>query len=199
MRVKNMIGLCAIVVLTIFCAPQTFASSDAARSFNRWTENYVNGRADFAQGIELAKERRALMRELIRTNPAEAIRSTMPQTTRDRLPPEILAQLETVVSGTGDLIVLGAMRALGGPAVEPITREARIGDKRYRVFVYGRWSEATTRKNIFLEGVALDDDLALAEPSTALPNESSPTQANQNVLIIRVDFSDLPGDPQCSF
>ena len=32
-----------------------------------------------------------------------------------------------------------------------------------------------------------------------MPNESSSTQGSQNVLIIRVDFSDLPGDPQCSF
>ena len=85
------------------------------------------------------------MRELIWTNPAEAAamrslhrreigcRARFWNNWKRRLP-------------RGDLLVRGAVRALGGPPVEPITREAKIGEKRYRVYVSGRWNGAITQK-----------------------------------------------------
>ncbi len=198
MRRRNLIGLCVIVFLRSVAAQTTSASADAPNEFSRWTENYLSGKADFAQGVTLARERRAIMRELIRSNPADAIRFAVPAWRRDRLPAEIVAELETPIAAMGDFTINGAVRAQGGPPVQPITREAMIGNKRYRAYTYGRWNDATTRQNIFLQGVALENDLALDEASAPSPNESLTTTGNQNVLIIRVDFSDLPGDPQCT-
>ncbi|MGZ4967651.1 MAG: hypothetical protein ACXV97_10780, partial [Chthoniobacterales bacterium] len=199
MRLNHRVGVCAIVLLTVVVAPRSYSAEETSSAFNRWALDYAMGNAEPAQGFELVKERRAQMRALIRTNPREGIRTAIPELVRDRLPPEILAQMETPVAGVGNFNVFGAIRALNGPPVEPITREVELNGQRYRTYVFGRGSSAITQKNIFLRGVAVDDELALDEASAFSPNELSSTLGNQNVLIIRVDFSDLPGDPQCSF
>ena len=237
-----------------------------------------------SEGISLARQRRAALAELIKSNPQQALAAAIPASVQLNLPPDIGAELETHVSGIGELSVLGVLQAKGGPAVHPIERSVRLNGQTYRAYVYGRRAVQTSKSGIPLSGIALGDVLALdesplrelesggtSEPATPVvdlrnpsqqsaglqgaalaevggkiyrfasreqlqqakaqleaaeagispvptrsaatvleqsaqspaPNGGSPapgppspwTTGLKNVLVIRVDFSDLPGDP----
>jgi Chitobiase/beta-hexosaminidase C-terminal domain/Gametolysin peptidase M11 len=143
-------------------------------NFHAWTQQYLAKSAlstispsaltsDISAGIELARERKKAFADLIRSDPERAIAVSVPASTRNLLPPEVLQELETRISGTGDLSVLGALPRNGGPAVEPIQRFVRLGQQNYQACVYGRRLNQTTKYGIPLHGVTVDGVLALAE------------------------------------
>lgn len=112
-----------------------------------------------------------------------------------------MSELETAVSGVGDYIVTCALQAKDGPAQQPIHRLVELNGHRYRANVYGRRLYQTTQHGIPLSGVVLGEtmvleDTALADSSSdSFLSESPYTEGRKSVLVIRVDFSDLPGDP----
>ncbi|HTY88969.1 MAG TPA: hypothetical protein VMB80_16100 [Candidatus Acidoferrum sp.] len=116
-----------------------------------------------AEGVGLAKQRRALLADLIERDPEMALAAAVPAPVRDQLPGEILAELEPRVSGIGDFSVLGVLRATNGPAVEPIQRLVRLNGRTYRAWVYGRRLGQTTKFGIPLHGVAIDGVMAVHE------------------------------------
>ncbi len=152
----------------------------AVSAFAAWTTRFsgtpttARSQELISEGVALAKNHRAAIADLIRSDPAKALSLTVPASVRQQLPPEVEAQLEQRVSGIGNLIVLGAMPAKGGPAVEPIRRSVYINGKTYRGFVYGRRLNQTSKYQIPLNGIAVDGNLALSDASLRVlePGES---------------------------
>ncbi|MFM2143555.1 MAG: hypothetical protein RLZZ476_2099, partial [Verrucomicrobiota bacterium] len=68
-------------------------SGDALADFDAWSKKFLATRSPdlIAQGIELAKQRRPVFKELIKEDPREAIRTAVPMVVRQKLPPEIVS------------------------------------------------------------------------------------------------------------
>ncbi|MBL9135693.1 MAG: hypothetical protein JNK85_07490, partial [Verrucomicrobiales bacterium] len=133
----------------------------------RWTAGEV------AQGVVLARERRAALKTLIMTDPAAALREAVPQSVRQSLPSEVAAELEEVLSGRGVFSVLCAQNRPGTP--NPGTtylRSFTVGGRTYRAFVYGRRVMQMSSSKATMHGIAVDDVLAVsAEPLRPLAPE----------------------------
>jgi hypothetical protein len=240
--------------------------------FAEWAKGYRGADADNKasleqEGIRLARERREALRSLIPSDPARALALAVPEGVRRSLPDSVTSLLEERVSGRGSLEVFGALPKPGREGeVTPTFHTATIGGRSYNAFVYGRRLGVPTRQNIPLNGVAVDNLLAINEnplrllepeetadrlpaasdavcavsgnpstinqtpvaadaggttyvlcgPSHALSlNEqliqaevagdtgggggevaaSPATEGNKRLILIRVDFSDVPGEP----
>jgi hypothetical protein len=184
--------LCVIVALSSainlpnkrpkFPTPQNNTTSDvngpdgaALRDFTDWASNYSITFQAFGfsaataslvpRGVELARERRLALLELIETNPATAIAVAVPAAVRRILPAEVLNELETPVSGIGDFHVLASLSVKGGTTVSLYERIVSLAGRKYRAHVYGRRSGQTTKLGIPLHGIAIDGELALHESS----------------------------------
>ncbi|MBM3845186.1 MAG: PKD domain-containing protein, partial [Verrucomicrobia bacterium] len=143
---------------------------DPVYAFKDWASRYTaaNDAAAKAsllgEGIGLAEQRRKVMEATIRANPAQAIRDALPFSVRQAMPETILGLLEKVVAGNGDLDVLGAVGAKGGPKPgEPIQRWVNLNGERYKAFVYGARRLDSTRRGEPLWGVALGGLIAVSE------------------------------------
>lgn len=199
-------------------APQAYGagwnqeqSNSVLRDFHAWahrlmSESNASARAAMlSDGIALARQRRAIFTALIQTNPEAALALTVPAAVRARLPAEIEEHLESRVSGIGDFSVVCVQPVSGATRQNAVERFVRINGTNYRAHVYGPRVWQTTQYGIPLHGVAVNENLALATSDNsgqagnasapASPPALSPTGLNR-VLVIRVDFSDLPGDPR---
>ena len=171
-------------------------------AFASWADQYANStdltsRAErIAEGVSLAKSRRSAFTQLIKTDPAKALASTVPTTLRQQLPAEVVAELETTISGVGDLTVNGILRAKGGPEVEPLQRFVEIDGVKYRAYVYGRRAFEGSKKGISLSGVALDGVLAVRESGVRElgPEESVDASRNVTISSLARRASDSGGD-----
>jgi hypothetical protein len=156
--------------------PATYASEwgqeqslPVLASFQSWTGRYETAATPEAkaglvsEGVALAKQRRALLAGLIKSDPEKALALAVPASIRNQLPVEISAELESRVSGIGDFSVLGVLPATNGPAVEPIQRFVHLNGQTYRASVYGRRLGETTKTGIPLHGIVLDGVMALHE------------------------------------
>jgi hypothetical protein len=150
-------------------------------------------RLTIEEGLVLAKERRVALRKLIESDPALALSASISQSVRSRLPSQIQNELETPVSGTGDFLVVCAMPAQGASDGGGIQREVRLNGKTYRAVVYGRRSGQTTKYNIPLHGIALDNILVLDENVLeAVPAEEV---ANSTESIVDLSSASRPVSP----
>ncbi len=206
--------LLAAAILTDPSRAATFLSSPAETSssgsmsvfqdFQEWARTYTTTlnegvRARMrAHGLALVRQRRIAMRELVRTDPQKAVVLSLASGgLRTNLPVEITRELETPLSEFGDLLVVGALQRINGPAVEPVQRFAKIGKQSYRVFSSRKRPVVATMRNVQIQGVAVDGFLALDDSCVMDGRAPRPmlVQTKRSLLIIRVDFSDLPGDP----
>jgi len=133
--------------------------------FRDWAGQYAKATAAeqealLRDGVALAEERRKLMLDLIKKQPKEAIRQAVPYGVRKTLPPEILALLEVPVSGRGDFNSYCALHERTGGGV---FRKAEIDGHTYDAYVYGERMRQWSLRSVPLWGVAVDDQLALAE------------------------------------
>ena len=114
-------------------------------AFIAWTTRYLsvpatNRETLLPEGIELARSRRPLFKELIRRAPRAALAAAIPREIRHQLPAEVLAELEKLVSARAELAVI--QTCLHPPGVEhdhagDLYRATVIDDREYRVHVYG--------------------------------------------------------------
>ena len=177
-----------------------------AATFSNWVERYRTEpnpqvqSAMAAEGVIAARQRRALLKSLITSDPRAALALSRSLTNPADLPPEIQRELETSFTTNGDFIVQGAVAAKGGPPVEPLRRFVRLGTRVYHAHVFGQRLGGVSQYGVPLSGITLDDDAVLAEPAVPQIEQPNPptawTTGGKNVLIIRVDFSDLPGAPE---
>lgn len=157
--------------------------------FDNWVKSYVANdyRADSRQaaaGEDLALERRELLKQLIKDNPQAALEKALSAETLERLPDFVTKHTEKRISATGDFFVYvsdGKNHASGGAerrAKAPGSRTERsvvIGDSRYRASVYGRRETMTTKLNIPLQGIAIDDVMAVEESPARILDKSAAT------------------------
>jgi regulation of enolase protein 1 (concanavalin A-like superfamily) len=153
--------------------PSTAAASpatEALHGFEAWVAQFVANpdpakRANLiAEGLALARERRAALKQLIQDDPAKALASALPFRLRQALPPEFAPLLETRISAQAPLTVVYAKPPDGQPCTGQTTlRFARIGDTFYYIHAYGRRQIAFSQPSAILMGVAVDDQLALSE------------------------------------
>lgn len=134
-----------------------------ARDFENWLQRYLaaipSQRATLVEeGIEAARRRRPLLRKLIETDPAKALAMTPEVDIREQLPAGILAEMESVVSGTGDIF---SMCSTGGPHECHEDHGARVGAQRYAVHLFGRRHGYPDAHGLSIYGVALDGHLAV--------------------------------------
>jgi hypothetical protein len=133
-----------------------------------------------SEGIQLARERRDDLTDLIMSNPARALELQVPAAVRQSLPPAINALIERRVSGRGDLSVLASLAEPGHEGeVKPVFRIAQVGPQTYKAFVYGRRLGEPTRGNIALHGIAIDDLLAIDENPVRLLEPAEAKALNQ--------------------
>ncbi|HEY4414674.1 MAG TPA: hypothetical protein VGO57_03195, partial [Verrucomicrobiae bacterium] len=154
-----------------------------------------------AEGVTAAQQRRVRLKSLMESDPRAALAASSSVTDPTDLPPEVQRELETPFSERGDFIVRGALAAQGGPKVEPLRRLVRVGGKIFHAHVFGQNLDGVSQYDVPLSGIALDDEAVLAEPAaTPQDSQANPpsawTTGGKNILIIRVDFSDLPGAPE---
>ena len=192
-RAKNTVVLSGIALLAFASAATLVAHADSANAarggnslkysgawrsteappalaaFSSWTEQYA-GTTDetvrsnlLPQGVVLARQRRAALLEMIQADPEKALASAVPAAVAGNLPAEIRAEVETRVSGMGDLSVLIFCPAPGGAPVESIQRNVSVNGQTYQAYVYGRRASQTSRRGIPLNGIALGGVLALHE------------------------------------
>ncbi|TAK90704.1 MAG: PKD domain-containing protein, partial [Verrucomicrobia bacterium] len=133
----------------------------AVTAFSDWAEHYLAGDSTVSatQGEALAWQRREAMRELIETNPEQALALTVPFRWRRALPPNITRHFEQRVDGRGNFEVAVATQFESGAS--RVYRWAQIRNERYDAFVFGRRLSQRTQANIPLHGIALAGKLAL--------------------------------------
>src|SRR5216684_3319453 len=165
----------------------------ALAAFESWAKRYAatpggNSRAPMlAQGLALAKERHAALRELVISDPARALAEAIPDSVRKQIPSQIAAELEVPVSGIGDLSVLCAIPTTGEHEAPVIKRLVRLNGQTYRTFVYGRRLEQTTKYRIPLHGVAIDGFLALHESALSDLESAEAAESAEPVIDLSKD------------
>jgi M6 family metalloprotease-like protein len=173
----------------------------AVVAFHDWADRYLvqsggSARAQMlSKGVQLAKARRAVFAEMVKTNPAAVLELTVPSSIRQQLPAEVAAELENRVSGIGDFSVLAAVSAPGGPPVEPVQRFVRLNGHSFRAYVYGRRTGETTKRGVPLHGVAIGNILALHEAALREIEPGESTGTNGLTLDLSVPGRQSTGAP----
>ncbi len=138
-----------------------------ADDFAAWAANYVTNRGgqpspeELAVGESLALSRRQALKELIQTDPAQALQCALPLRLRAGLPASVERFLEERVSGRGFFGVITSDDLDTGTS--ELHREVQIGSRTFRAFVYGRRTHQISQRNVFLHGIAIDGLMAVHE------------------------------------
>jgi len=161
----------AFVFLQSSQAGQRDSLSDAdagtLNSFESWVttrkENVSKGAAvDDAVGEQLARNRRNVLKELIKRDPKAALNNALSVSLRKGLPARVTQHLEERISGKGTLGTL-AVQAPADPTTPRLFRVVEIGGKTYTAHVYGKSENISTTHNLSIHGVAVDDTFALLD------------------------------------
>lgn len=101
-----------------------------------------------------------------------------------------------VVEGVGDFTVL----AIDGDTSGGFARYVTLDGRRYRAHVRRHRLNEITQTNVPLRGIARGDDLTLEDNAAASAETNAPsyawTMGAKQILVIRIDFSDVPGTPR---
>lgn len=113
--------------------------------------------------------RRVELKRLIREDPARALSEAIPYARRARLPPEIGALLEETISAVARYEVAVSCAFDEGQAGGE-QRFITVGPRVWQAHTYGRRLDVTSKYQLSAIGIAIEDDLALAdEPVRVLP------------------------------
>lgn len=145
----------------------------AFENFRQWTirmavaEPGAGAQELLEQGLQLARQRRSEMADLIERNPRRALELAVPESVRRSLPTDVVALLEQRVSGRGDLMVQATTThtedCLEGECCH-ISRTVTLRDGNvFEAYTFGRRGAMPTRDYIAIHGVALDGRLALSD------------------------------------
>ncbi len=152
------------------------------------------------------------MRQLLEVDPEGFTRLAMPATDRAALPSSLQGLVERRLSGRGSFSMYCVFPT--NHAAEPheshanlkagFRREVRMDGVTYDARVFGNWREVQTVQEATIEGVALDDVIALGDSATPAQQadagapiiQAAPTKSAPNtVLYMIARFSDETGDP----
>ena len=177
------------------------------QQFAHWTDRYIP--ADYIQrnemieeGMRLAAARRAELSNMVELNPEAVLALGIPLRIRQQLPQEVLACMEKLFSGTGDLEVGVFLPEVAFGNERPLVeRTVRLAGHTYRAHVTGGMRRFGSVENLFMHGVALGDELVLADtPVRAAGDAAAIGRAYSNtgerkLLLIPVEFQDKTGSP----
>src|ERR1044071_7115525 len=209
-RLSFVAFLCAMLVCTSAQNSPTRPSHlSATDAFARWVRQQSrsglaqNDPQVLASGVELAVERNREMRSLIASDPAEFLRRAMPASERASLPLQIQPLIEQRFKGRGSFRVYCLGVPPEGSASFPESakgngygREVRLNGITYQAFVSGQWKNQTSLSDASIDGIILNDAIALvdaharpaARHSTPGPRPSSdrlylPARTGPNTLL----------------
>lgn len=146
---------------------------EVSSKWSDWTDDYqATAEAEkqddlIAQGIALARERRAAMFELIQSDPQAALEAAVSRIERARLPREIQEQLETIISVRAPLDLMATCFHPDQPdhcTHDHLEHHSTFFDgQAYRVHVYGSRLHDLSIPHTSMHGIAIDNHLALSE------------------------------------
>lgn len=148
---------------------QTIPKEPAFAGFRAWVDRFEQAPeserpALEAEGVALARRRREELRDLIVSDPRRALELAIPHAVRSRLPGTVVGQLEERVEGQGDYEVLAAVAAAGAEGTVPgVMRKVVMDGRRFTASTYGQRMFQPTLFGVPLHGIAVDDQMALAE------------------------------------
>lgn len=137
--------------------------AEAFEKFRAWQAQYraaANHAGLEAEGVQLAKARRAAMARWIERDPEFALSQAVGPDARRELPAAVRVELERWIEGKGGLEVVIKC----GPDVKQaaqVSRKVRVDGEEFTAFVYGRRFAQSTRYDLPIHGVAVADRLAL--------------------------------------
>ena len=148
---------------------QTIPVEPAFAGFRTWVDRYDRATeserpALEAEGVALAQRRREELRDLIGYDPRRALELAVPHSVRRRLPGAVVAELEERVEGQGDFEVLASVSAPGAEGTIPgVMRKVVMDGRRFNASAYGQRLFQPTQFGVPLHGIAVDDQMAVAE------------------------------------
>ncbi len=172
---------------------EELADSSVFDEFNSLVDSYVKtaGRNTFKssdeqinRGANLAIKRRELLKQLMIADPKAALARAIPAEDFDKLPSFITENSEKRISAEGDFLVYAiegnnqlSENASGKRGVKQqngsrIERTVVIGEARYKAIVYGRRQTMTTKLDIPLQGIVVDDVMAVDETPARVINSA---------------------------
>jgi M6 family metalloprotease-like protein len=163
-----------VLVATAVIASEWQALSEpAAVEFKNWTERYTRAGGGeqptmVAEGVILAAVRREKLVELILTNPEQALAEAVPIAVRQGLPAQVIAQLETRVSGQGSVHKRIATPRTGQKISQTHLCQAYVNGKSYLASTYGRRARMSYLPEVSISGIALDGKLAVSDSPVRL-------------------------------
>ena len=139
-------------------------SHPSAAEFSTWANQLQTGLpvADAQTGVALAKERKTLMLDLIRNDPELALAYAIPFELRQALPEQVVAELETPVSGNGHFYRLAGLFE-NVPEGGSQWREAQVGASYFRSHTYGDRDKAPDHRETAIHGIAIGTELAVSD------------------------------------
>lgn len=168
--------------------PEVATDISPLHSFSDWLKRYRQAAPEAkaalaAQGVELARSRRAALKQLISEDPRQALENALFTEERADLPAEIAGLLEERVNTRAFFGVLGVAPAEGALATAPIRREVRLGSgRRYEAHTFGRRLGQKTTENIYVNAIAVDSVLALDERPFRLLRAGERPSTGQRVV-----------------
>lgn len=170
----------------------------ALARFAEWVARYRGARSSeeraalLAEGRQLAEERQAAMKNLIRHAPELALQLAVPFGVQRELPDSIVVWLEKTISDRGTLAVMAALPEPGREReVIPVWRTATLGGQDYEAHVYGWRLGEPTRRDVPLNGIVLGRLLAVSahvvrilDPVEASARATSPSSATEPVCAV---------------
>lgn len=158
-------------------------AEDIFRRFESWAAAFPG--SEVAAGVELARERRQALQELIQSDPRAALARALPWTLRRRLPAEVAAFLEERVSATGEFSVMASAPAPGSGEKPQIFRSLNVEGRSYHAFVFGRREQVLTKNRMAVDGIAVDDVVALSDRPARAPEPDEPPPAGPPTVVAR--------------
>lgn len=170
-------------------APTVGSSSiDALQHFNDWSRSYFSANelertTLIKEGVKLAKARRPIFTQIIQNDPRLALAEAVPMIVRQKLPAEIVQELEERIATRGELrvYVAGPESKENGDKAFLRYVETQTG-KTYETYVYGqREFDYRSKSDVHVIGVAMEGALALSESRVRQlePGEIPPTGKKQ--------------------
>ncbi len=203
-------------------ARATAATTDFVAAHKEWAQarGATNKAVTLETLIEKANARRAVMAELIRTNPAEALRVAIPQGKQPGMPAEVQTMLEQKFEISGQVEAIYEDYSDGSNALRHYLNAGN--GKRFELhFAQADQVPYGTNQSVSVSGILLESDESIAQDAdgdiavsssesllylntggtstqsaeTDLTPEIANTLGDQRTLLVLINFQDKPEEP----
>lgn len=160
----------------------------AIREFHLWAGRYVEQTEPAArlamieEGRRLASAHHQAIKRLIAEDPRSALRQAVPMMFRQKLPPDILAELEKRINAR-------AYHGVYADGPEAIRHVVEIAGAQYTAYVYGQRMARPTTDQDFVVGIAVDQVMAVDESPLRVLEPGETHESSKPRLIVTPQFS----------